>query len=623
MKKLVIILGITFFNHAVHASTYYVSPTGNDANPGTIGSPFQTIEMLNTVLVAGDIAYIRGGTYRATSGNENIVFFQIQDLTGTAANPIKIWAYPGETPIFNLDNITPTYNSPCALAMSNCTYVHLKGFTIKNLKQSGVTGISKGFVLYNSPNCTIELFNVFNIGGSGVVIDHSNSCYFLNCDSHHCGDGLPGTTSEQWNGGDAYDCTGGDPSTDIVFEGCRAWICGDDGWDFFDWAGSKVTLKNCWSFWASIKPWGKNGTQPDEAGMTPPNPTLWENDSNWRTNTSTGEGFKLGGHGPAGPLGAPTILKKYLQNCVSFENTGTGFTANMDAQYSHKMQLVNCIAFKNGNDGFSFGNGRSVGISMIFKNNWSWNNNKLNDGADWVYDGLPDNVSNNYWGTFDNGINYGNLNPVVSITPEDFLSTSSTGVSGVRQSDGSLPYLNFLRLVQGSDLIDKGVNVGLPYFGTAPDLAAYEFFASPTINAGRDTTIALPANSVAITPALTGTLYSYQWAKLSGGAATILSPTSANTTISNLAQGAYSFSLTGIGISGITVSDTINITVSLTNTWTGAVNTIWENSSNWSRGSVPDAGTDVIINSGTVAIGSNISIRSLLIKPGVVFTILH
>ena len=37
-----------------------------------------------------------------------------------------------------------------------------------------------------------------------------------------------------------------------------------------------------------------------------------------------------------------------------------------------------------------------------------------------------------------------------------------------RQADGSLPNNGFARLVAGSDLIDKGVDVGLPFNGSAP-----------------------------------------------------------------------------------------------------------------------------------------------------------
>jgi hypothetical protein len=43
-----------------------------------------------------------------------------------------------------------------------------------------------------------------------------------------------------------------------------------------------------------------------------------------------------------------------------------------------------------------------------------------------------------------------------------------------RQADGSLPVNDFARLVAGSDLVDKGVGVGLPFTGSAPDLGAFE-----------------------------------------------------------------------------------------------------------------------------------------------------
>ena len=45
---------------------------------------------------------------------------------------------------------------------------------------------------------------------------------------------------------------------------------------------------------------------------------------------------------------------------------------------------------------------------------------------------------------------------------------------GPRKADGSLPDIDFLRLVAGSHLIDAGVNVGLPFNGSAPDLGYFE-----------------------------------------------------------------------------------------------------------------------------------------------------
>ena len=32
-----------------------------------------------------------------------------------------------------------------------------------------------------------------------------------------------------------------------------------------------------------------------------------------------------------------------------------------------------------------------------------------------------------------------------------------------------------MKLVAGSDLIDKGIDVGLPFNGSAPDLGAFEY----------------------------------------------------------------------------------------------------------------------------------------------------
>lgn len=55
--------------------------------------------------------------------------------------------------------------------------------------------------------------------------------------------------------------------------------------------------------------------------------------------------------------------------------------------------------------------------------------------------------------------------------------------------------------------------------------------------------------------------------------------------------------------------------------WTGAINTAWENPGNWSCATLPDANTDVIINSGTVIVNSNSTIRSLSLAPSVNFTV--
>ncbi|HZY25619.1 MAG TPA: T9SS type A sorting domain-containing protein, partial [Bacteroidales bacterium] len=68
-----------------------------------------------------------------------------------------------------------------------------------------------------------------------------------------------------------------------------------------------------------------------------------------------------------------------------------------------------------------------------------------------------------------------------TVTDGDFVSVNSTGVDGSRQADGSLPSISFLHLVAGSGLIDAGVDAGLAYIGTAPDLGAFEVQTSTVV----------------------------------------------------------------------------------------------------------------------------------------------
>src|SRR5690348_10262851 len=48
---------------SVQGTTYYVSPTGSDANPGTGSAPFQTIQQAAKVINPGDTVIVRDGTY--------------------------------------------------------------------------------------------------------------------------------------------------------------------------------------------------------------------------------------------------------------------------------------------------------------------------------------------------------------------------------------------------------------------------------------------------------------------------------------------------------------------------------------------------------------------------------
>jgi hypothetical protein len=86
----------------------------------------------------------------------------------------------------------------------------------------------------------------------------------------------------------------------------------------------------------------------------------------------------------------------------------------------------------------------------------------------------------------------------------------------------------------------------------------------PTVNAGTDKSITLPTNSVSLTGSATdadGTIASYAWSKISGGSATITSPSNASTTITGLVQGSYTFRLTATDNKGAIASDDVLVTV--------------------------------------------------------------
>ncbi|RYY53916.1 MAG: T9SS type A sorting domain-containing protein [Chitinophagaceae bacterium] len=87
----------------------------------------------------------------------------------------------------------------------------------------------------------------------------------------------------------------------------------------------------------------------------------------------------------------------------------------------------------------------------------------------------------------------------------------------------------------------------------------------PVADAGADQSITLPVNTVTLSGTGSdqdGTISSYAWTKVSGPAAfTIISPSAAQTTITNLAEGVYQFRLQVTDNAGAVHADNITLTV--------------------------------------------------------------
>jgi uncharacterized protein (TIGR02145 family) len=410
----------------------YVSSTGSDSTGnGTIGSPWLTLNKAWSNVSAGDIIYMRGGTYQYTSQ---------QNLTGkngSAGNLIKVWAYPGETPVITRAE-SFTYSIRAGIYFSG-DYVHWKGLEITGFYQVD-GGVFFGFRGEYASHNIFELLNSHH-NGHGMVM--SNGCddnLILNSDFHHNYDPL--TSSDPYGNADGLEFGITAFGAINTVRGCRFWNNSDDGIDL--WLNDGLLIVDrCWAW--------NNGYTEDGT-----------------TEGGDGNGFKLGTTSDY----FPTTHIRTVTNCLSFHNRNFGFTQN---QAHGVMHIYNNTGYHNadapGENGaltFWFHDDVNDGynISHIIRNNIAHANQHPTDlQANWEHNSVQDH---NTW------------NGVVTVTDADFVSVDMTGVDGARQSNGNLPVLNFLKLATGSDLIGAGVDVGLATDGAGnawnatPSMGAYE-----------------------------------------------------------------------------------------------------------------------------------------------------
>ncbi len=127
--KIVFFSGLFFFQNNLQAQTgtFYVSPTGSDSNSGTIDNPWKTIRNAAQKLTAGQVAYVRGGTYY-----EKITF----QHSGYENNWIKLCAYPGEEATINGNGKSGNF----IIDLNRKSYIEIKGLKLIN----GTEGIGNG-----------------------------------------------------------------------------------------------------------------------------------------------------------------------------------------------------------------------------------------------------------------------------------------------------------------------------------------------------------------------------------------------------------------------------------------------------------------------------------------------
>ncbi len=407
---------------------YYLAVDGDDTNPGTQANPFGTFEHAIARAEPGDTILVRGGTYLRTT---TVTI----DKSATVAMPINLWAYPGETPVLDFsasprhddppqprddDSLAATADAVGVLVAGGTDGWHLKGLTIRNAPYYGVrvygsSNVFEQLVLHDNKAAGLELTGKEGWSPSDNLV--------LNTDSFHNFD--PQSNGEDADGfGAKFDGLG----SGNVFRGNRAWSNSDDGYDF--WHASAVVVEDCWAF--------DNGF----------NRTEWV---------------------------------PFLNG--SYQGDGIGFKLGQDAA---ELTLNRVAAW--GNKAFGIdenGNGSVGGVTI---NNATLVNNTKNGNPVQIEldDGRPHTVTNtiafdvdgsgvtHFDAAVDDAFNTWNGG---SVSPADFESLDMQALfavgSGPRKPDGSLPDIG-LRLVPTSGLIDAGVDVGLPFQGSAPDQGAFE-----------------------------------------------------------------------------------------------------------------------------------------------------
>jgi hypothetical protein len=152
---LVMILGNTIHAKAA-GKVYYVSPTGNDANPGTASAPFRTFAKATSVLTAGSTLNIYAGVY-----NQQLKITK----SGTSSAGILVQSMGGAVVIDR------------RYAVSSGIDVHASFITLKNLT---IRNVSDVCVNLAGMNLTVNGLLVYTCYKHGIQANNSSNVKIVN-----------------------------------------------------------------------------------------------------------------------------------------------------------------------------------------------------------------------------------------------------------------------------------------------------------------------------------------------------------------------------------------------------------------------------------------------------------
>jgi len=438
-RQIIVIIAFLFLILSVNqAKTYFVSPGGNDStNSGTIVAPFESIMRAQQVVEAGDTVYLRGGTYKMTENQisryEGIwAMVHFLNKSGKEGKYINYWAYPGEIPTFDMTNVKPQRKRVMVFNLTG-SWIHIKGIEVIGTQVTILTHTQSECFHNEGSHNVYEQLSMHNGQAIGFYLLKGSENLILNCDAYCNYD----FTSEGGKGGntDGFGCHPRKGSTGNVFRGCRAWFNSDDGFDLIR-AYESVTFENCWSFY--------NGYS-----------TSFES-------LGDGNGFKAGGWGLDRDDRTPDTYPMHtIRFCMAVRNKANGFYSNHHLNGNY---WYNNTSYLNGTNYNMLNRTQDflsdvAGYNHVLKNNLSFE---------------PRTFETQHIDSTKCDVSVNSFTLPVTVTKADFVSLDQSLLIAPRKADGTLPDVDFLKLKKNSKLIDKGINIGFPFKGKAPDLGAFE-----------------------------------------------------------------------------------------------------------------------------------------------------
>ncbi|KAF3937145.1 hypothetical protein ABW19_dt0207848 [Dactylella cylindrospora] len=309
--------------------------------------------------------------------------------SGTSSQRYTISAYPGEKVIIDGENMTGTPAAlDASLANSDRGIFHVQNANYWTFKSLEL--INGPYGMYNrdaSYNDFLDLITRDNYETGFQLEGNVAYCNVINLDSY-------GNRDPRKNGesADGLGIKSGRGAGNVV-RGARLWNNVDDGLDFWMFE-TPILVENTIAWGNGVNRWGFSPFEGD------------------------GNGFKLGGGDPDVPAA------HIVRNCFSFQNAVDGFTDN--GNYG-QLVIEENTAWKNGGTGFDFGSSQSKFTNNLASNNAATHNiisGSTQSGNSW-----------NIGGTWNDA---------------RFISTSTSLVTGARNSQNMIPPSDFLLLKDGT-----------------------------------------------------------------------------------------------------------------------------------------------------------------------------